>query len=183
LYSIENKAAFQYARFIFGSPDLKVQQNKFMKLLVHFILVCFTLAVNAKTKNMENTNTQTTDKETLSVLNAQFIQNFLKQDVKAHSGIIHPDFVCIESNGAIISRETYLQNWATDHDNSGYTSFSYTDEHIRIFGNTALVRAKTIYTKNVDGKTVTGYTIYTDTYLKENGKWKCIQVQITPVKK
>lgn len=131
---------------------------------------------------MENEKIKNTDKENLSALNALFIQNFLKQDVKSHSEIIHPDFVCIESNGAIVSRETYLKNWATDHDNSGYTSFTYTNEHIRIFGNTALVRAKTIYTKNVNGKPVTGYTIYTDTYLNENGRWKCIQVQITPVK-
>ena len=123
-----------------------------------------------------------TDASRLSALNAQFIKNFLTQDVKAHSGIIHKDFVCIESNGAIVSREVYLKNWATDHDNSGYTSFTYTDEKIRIFGNMALVRAKTVYTMNVDGKKVEGYTIYTDTYIKENGKWQCVQVQITPVK-
>jgi ketosteroid isomerase-like protein len=132
---------------------------------------------------MENAKIPETDKEILGALNAQFIQNFLTQDVKRHSSIIHPDFVCIESNGSIISREVYLKNWATDHDNSGYTSFTFTDEHIRIFGNTALVRAKTVYTKNIDGKKTTGYTIYTDTYLKENGEWKCVQVQITPVTK
>jgi ketosteroid isomerase-like protein len=128
---------------------------------------------------MEKANTDATQ---LSALNAQFIKNFLTQDVKAHSDIIHKDFVCIESNGAIISREIYLKNWATDHDNSGYTSFTYTDELIRIFGHMALVRAKTVYTTNVDGKKVEGYTIYTDTYIKENGKWQCVQVQITPVK-
>ena len=123
-----------------------------------------------------------TDTAQLSALNAQFIKNFLTQDVKAHSEIIHKDFVCIESNGAIVSREVYLKNWATDHDNSGYTSFTYTDELIRIFGNMALVRAKTVYTTNVEGKKVEGYTIYTDTYIKENGKWQCVQVQITPIK-
>ena len=123
-----------------------------------------------------------TDAAQLSALNAQFIKNFLNQDAKAHSEIIHKDFACIESNGAIVSREVYLKNWATDHDNSGYTSFTYTDELIRIFGNMALVRAKTVYTMNVDGKKVEGYTIYTDTYIKENGKWQCVQVQITPVK-
>ncbi len=123
-----------------------------------------------------------TDTAQLSALNAQFIKNFLTQDVKAHSEIIHKDFVCIESNGAIVSREVYLKNWATDHDNSGYTSFTYTDELIRIFGNMALVRAKTVYTTNVDGKKVEGYTIYMDTYIKDNGKWQCVQVQITPIK-
>jgi ketosteroid isomerase-like protein len=122
-----------------------------------------------------------TDKELLSDLNARFIKNFLTQDVKAHTELIHEDFVCIESNGAIVSRDVYLKNWANDFDNSGYTSFTYTDEVIRIFGNTALVRARTSYNKLADGKAIEGYTIYTDTYIKENGKWQCVQVQITPV--
>lgn len=122
-----------------------------------------------------------TDKELLSELNARFIQNFLTEDVKAHDEIIYKDFVCIESNGAIVSRDVYLKNWATDFVNSGYTSFTYKDEFIRIFGNMALVRARTIYSKLVDGQAEEGYTIYTDTYLKEDGKWQCVQVQITPV--
>ncbi len=128
-----------------------------------------------------NISTQS-DSALLSAINKNFINNFLKQDVKSHSEIIHNDFACIESNGNIVPRDLYLKNWATDFDNSGYTSFSYQDEVIRIFGNTALVRAKTIYTKIVNTKLKTGYTIYTDTYLKEDGEWKCVQVQITPVK-
>jgi hypothetical protein len=75
-----------------------------------------------------------------------------------------------------------MKGWATDFDNSGYKSFSYTDEFIRIFGDMALVRSKTIYTKEANGKIIQGNSIYTDTYLKENGKWLCVQAQITPVK-
>lgn len=127
---------------------------------------------------MDNNN----DSLQLSAINAQFIKNFLTQDVKSHDAIIHKDFVCIQGNGSIISRETYLKDWATGFDNSGYITFTYADECIRIFGDIALVRSKTIYTKEVNGKIVTGYTIYTDTYKKENGKWQCIQVQITQVK-
>lgn len=122
------------------------------------------------------------DRVQLSALNAQFIRNFLNQDADAHSKIIHEDFICIESDGGIVQRDVYLKNWATDFENSGYASFSYDDELIRIFGDMALVRAKTVYTKNVNGKETKGYTVYTDTYLKENGQWRCVQVQITPVK-
>ena len=131
---------------------------------------------------MEKELTSKTDIALLSELNAEFITNFLTQDVAAHNKLIHKDFVCIESNGAIVSRDVYMKNWATDFDNSGYTSFTYKDELIRIFGNTALVRAKTVYTKNENGQTKEGYTIYIDTYVKENDKWQCVQVQITPVK-
>jgi ketosteroid isomerase-like protein len=131
---------------------------------------------------MEKELIQKTDTALLSELNAEFITNFLTQNATAHNELIHKDFVCIESNGALVSRDAYLENWATDFDNSGYVSFAYKDELIRIFGNMALVRAKTVYTKNENGQTKEGYTIYTDTYVKENGRWQCVQVQITPVK-
>ncbi|MEJ7625514.1 MAG: nuclear transport factor 2 family protein [Ferruginibacter sp.] len=136
---------------------------------------------NSKTTVLEVAYKHTDDSSQLSSLNSQFIKNFLTQDAAAHAEIIHTDFVCIESNGSIVKRDEYLKNWATDFDNSGYTSFDYGEEHIRIFGNMALVRAKTNFRKEEIGSEA-GYTIYTDTYVKEKGEWKCVQVQITPVK-
>jgi ketosteroid isomerase-like protein len=123
-----------------------------------------------------------TDHDHLSQLNAQFIQNFITQDAIAHDKIIHKDFICIESTGEIVERDQYLQSWPHDYDNSGYLTFSYSDEVIRIFGNTGLVRSKTTYTKEVNGAIITGHSVYTDTYVKENGQWLCVQAHITPVK-
>jgi hypothetical protein len=45
----------------------------------------------------------------------------------------------------------------------------------------ALIRSKTVFTKIVDGKEVSGNSIYTDTYIKENGEWLCVQAQLTRV--
>lgn len=122
-----------------------------------------------------------TDEMVLSELNAQFIKNFITQDAVAHNKIIHPDFICIQNSGAIMERDEYLKGWEHGYENSHYTSFTYTDEFIRIFGNIALVRSRTVYTKNKDGKIINGQSVYTDTYLKEDGIWLCVQAQITPV--
>lgn len=165
--------------------------------LFYFILIglciachfpCVELYAQSSQAATHNTSTMTitatkTDKEILSELNAQFIKNFITGDAEAHDKIIHKDFVCIENNGAIVNREDYLKAWATDYSKSHLTSFSYTNEYIRIFGNTALARSKTIATKEVAGETVISNTIYTDTYVKENGRWLCVQAQITPVAK
>ena len=134
-----------------------------------------------KNKTMEQATAS--DKDELSKLNAQFIENFINQDTAAHLQIIHKDFVCIEGNGMIVDRDQYMNDWATDYSNGKFTSFSITDEVIRIFGNMALVRSKTVYSKIKEGKEVQGHSIYTDTYIKENGRWRCVQAQITPVKK
>lgn len=150
-----------------------------LKLMLCTLLAACNLS-NNNNKNMKETDSST-DKIALSKLNEQFIKNYITGDVKAHNEIIHKDFVCIENNGSIIGREEYLKNWATDYKNSRVDSFTYTDEFIRVFGNTALVRSASVYTKMKDGQPVKGYSVYTDTYIKENGRWYCVQAQMTPV--
>lgn len=126
--------------------------------------------------------TENNDRGELSKLNAMFIRNFVTEDVASHERIIHPDFICIESTGAVIGRDEYMKAWAHGYTDSQYKTFDYEDEQIRIFGDVALVRAKTVYTKEENGKIIRGNSVYTDTYLKENGEWKCVQAQITPVR-
>ena len=132
---------------------------------------------------------QTTDKSTpradraiLSQLNKKFINNFVTQDTVSHNQIVHKDFVCIESSGVIVGRKEYMKGWARGYKDSGYETFSMSDEFIRMFGNMALIRSRTVYTKIKNGTTIYGGTIYTDTYVKEEGKWQCVQAQITPIR-
>jgi ketosteroid isomerase-like protein len=137
------------------------------------------IAENAKT--MIEKETRTRDSAELSALNRQFIENFVRQDAVRHDAIIHKDFVCIQNDGSVVGREDYMKGWSSAYTHSGYTDFSYTDETIRIFGDVALVRSKTVYTKKLGDKVVKGNSVYTDTYKKENGSWLCVQAQITPV--
>jgi hypothetical protein len=171
----------------YGSDDWKKgPREAILSLIINYTTIVIPTDSltywSSKIKNMTDTTTINQDSEELSALNAQFIRNFLSQDAAAHSKIINRDFLCIESNGRIVRREEYLKNWATDFARSGYTTFAYQDESIRIFGNTALVRSKTVYTKKVNGEEIKGYSVYTDTYVKEGGAWTCVQAQITPVK-
>jgi hypothetical protein len=146
------------------------------------IYLLLLLTLGYQLSNAQKMETPAEDMAVLSKLNARFISNFVTQDAASHDQIIHKDFVCIEGNGAIVDRQKYLTEWATGYQDSGYDTFGYTDEFIRIFGSTALIRSKTNYTKKKNGSTVRGSTIYTDTYVKENGRWLCVQAQITPIK-
>lgn len=122
------------------------------------------------------------DMAQLSRLNAQFIQNFLHNDTVAHNRIVYKDFVCIASNGKVVSRDAYMKEWAHGYDPSVYKSFVMQNELIRIIGNTALVRAETPYTYIDNGNEISGTTIYTDTYIKLDGRWWCVQAQLTSKK-
>lgn len=122
---------------------------------------------------------QETDMATLKKLNAKFIHNFVTNDTAAHNLIIHKDFVCITSEGQSIGRRDYLESWA--HGFDGFKYWDYRNESIMIFGNTALVHSQNKYIVVRDGKEITGMSMYTDTYIKENGQWKCVQAQLSKV--
>jgi ketosteroid isomerase-like protein len=117
--------------------------------------------------------------EQLKALNAQFIKNWVTSDTVKHNEIIHKDFVYISSSGKVVDRKQYMKNWAKGYNPKVDKSFEYKNEHIRIFGNMALVRSNTYFSRTDKGKTLHGQTVYTDTYIKENGRWYCVQAQIT----
>ncbi len=131
---------------------------------------------------MENKQQHNRDMEQLSSLNAQFIKNFITNDTLRHNEIIHKDFVYISSSGKIVNRDEYMKAWALGWDDKIDRSFEYKDEVIRIFGNMALVRSNTFYSRKENGNIPNEKTIYTDTYVKEDGRWWCVQAQITEVK-
>lgn len=153
-----------------------------IRLFAVTVVCLLQFSCNSSNQNTMQQNDVTDDATALSMLNAQFIKNYIRQDVAAHNEIIHTDFVCIENSGNIVGRNEYMRNWATDYQKSSVDTFYYTDEVIRIFGNTALVRSKSIYTYTVNGIQHSGASVYTDTYIKENGRWWCVQAHMTPVK-
>ncbi len=72
-----------------------------------------------------------------------------------------------------------MADWA--HGFDGFKYWDYRDENIKIFGNTALVHSMNKYIVERDGKEITGMSMYTDVYIRENGQWKCIQAQLAKV--
>lgn len=155
-----------------------------LKNLSYCLLMIASMGICAQTNHDEQPviNNRQVDMAELSALNARFIQNFLRNDTVAHNQIVYRDFVCIASNGKVVDRDEYMKEWAHGYDPSVYKSFVMRNELIRIIGNTALVRAETPYTYMNNGKEVSGTTIYTDTYIKLDGRWWCVQAQLTSKK-
>jgi hypothetical protein len=124
-------------------------------------------------------NAQDPDMEILKKLNAMFIHNFVTDDVASHNLIIHKDFIRISSEGEYTGRKKYLEDWVHGFGDIKY--WDYRNEDIKIFGNMALVRSQDKCIIIEEGKELISYWMYTDTYIKENGQWKCVQAQIGKV--
>jgi ketosteroid isomerase-like protein len=119
--------------------------------------------------------------EDLRAINAQFIENFVTNDVAAHDALLHPSFLYIRSDGSRVDRVTYLEGWATVFDPDVIVYWDVRDELITVVGDVALVRSTNKETVRQDGEEVTSMSTYTDTYVLEDGRWRCVQAQITPV--
>ena len=117
----------------------------------------------------------------LKALNARFIHNFITNDVASHDAMLHPEFTVIQRSGAHVGRAAYLENWRTQFHPDVFVYWDVRDERISVIGDVALVRSSNKAVVKRDSAETTGMTTYTDTYLNENGVWKCIQAQITPV--
>jgi ketosteroid isomerase-like protein len=132
-------------------------------------------------KTAQSRQTPADDMTQLRALNAKFIHNFVTNDVPSHDAILHEKFEFINSKGKWVNREDYLENWKTGFDPERIVYWDYRFERITIIGTTALVRSVNKCTILNKGKETTDMTQYTDTYVKENGAWRCIQAQITVV--
>jgi Domain of unknown function (DUF4440) len=117
----------------------------------------------------------------LRALNARFIHNYVTRDVVAHDALIHSRFVYLSSQGMRVDRATYLRNWATDFDAARLPYWDMRDECIDVFGDFALVRATNKYVQRLDGQDMTRMATYTDAYVREHGRWWCVQAQIGEV--
>jgi ketosteroid isomerase-like protein len=122
---------------------------------------------------------QQADVAQLKKLNALFIHNFVTNDVAAHSLIIHKDFIHISSDGKYTGRKKYLEDWAHGFGDIKY--WDYRNEDIKIFGSMALVHSQNKCIVIQNGTEMISYWMYTDTYIKENSEWKCVQAQIGKV--
>lgn len=123
---------------------------------------------------------QDNDLADLVRINRQFNLNWVNGDTVAHTRIIHRNFLCVlSSKASTIDRLSYMQNWAPGAAKMLY--WDYRDERIRVVGNIALVMSINVYKVRVNDKIVEKASHYTDTYLKENGQWRCVQAQLTEV--
>jgi ketosteroid isomerase-like protein len=112
---------------------------------------------------------------TLTRLNQEYVDAFLKSDVDWYRDHLAEDFLCIVSDGSVLDREAFLRDAAGG---PGVTSYALKEVRVRTYGPVAVVQARGEYTRP-DG--TTGTSRYTDVWALQDGKWKAISAQITRI--
>jgi ketosteroid isomerase-like protein len=116
---------------------------------------------------------QTSDLEILEDLNRGYIRSVATSDVGWFDAHLSDDFLNSNPDGSLVDRAGFLAQVAKPVTIRG---LDIEDVRIRIIGDTALIHARTVYTRP-DG--VPGAGRYTDIWMRQGGRWVCVAAHVT----
>ncbi len=113
------------------------------------------------------------DLDALTALNRDYIHSVQHGDVQRFDEILAEDFLCSNPDGSLVDRDQFLAQTARPVTISG---LAVQDVKIRIFGDVAIIHARTSYT-TADGEQ--RYGRYTDVWARRSGKWLAVSAHVT----
>ena len=118
-------------------------------------------------------STVSTDLDALHGLNHDYIASVQKGDVRRFDEILAAEFYCSNPDGSLINREGFLAQTARP---VTIRNLQAHDVLIRLFGDVAIIYARTAYTLADGGQ---GAGRYTDVWARQNGSWRCVSAHVT----
>jgi Domain of unknown function (DUF4440) len=113
------------------------------------------------------------DRETLAALNHHYVRSVDEADVAWFEANLAEDFFNTNPDGTLIGRAAFIAQIARG---SGVRNIREHDAVIRLFGDFAIIHARTTYQKS-DGSEGGGR--YTDDWLFHDGSWRCVSAHVT----
>jgi ketosteroid isomerase-like protein len=119
------------------------------------------------------TPTIDTDIDTLRQLNEDYINSVQHSDVERFDQILADDFYCSNPDGSLVDRGGFLRQTARP---MMIRDLQARDVQIRLFGDFAIIHARTTFTLP-DGRPGAGR--YTDCWARIDGQWLAVSAHVT----
>jgi hypothetical protein len=119
--------------------------------------------------------------EQLIQMERDWSQADVKKDAAALNRILAEDWTGIDFQGTVLTKPEVLRQVDLHSDATATESSELGEMKIRIFGNTALVSGTEIERSEYKGKDSSGKYIWTDIFVRRNGRWQAISSQSTKI--
>jgi ketosteroid isomerase-like protein len=113
------------------------------------------------------------DLDMLHQLNRDYIESVQYGDVHRFDELLAGDFLCSNPDGTLIDRAQFLEQTARPVVINGLVA---EDVRIRLFGDVAIIHARTRY-QTASGDERRGR--YTDVWVRRGGKWFAVSAHVT----
>jgi ketosteroid isomerase-like protein len=114
-----------------------------------------------------------TDTEILRTLNRDYIDSVQNGDVRRFNETLADDFYCSNPDGTLIDRAAFLAQTAQPVTIKDLRAH---DVLIRVFGDVAIIHARTTFTLSDESK---GSGRYTDVWARQGNTWRAIAAHVT----
>jgi ketosteroid isomerase-like protein len=114
-----------------------------------------------------------TDLDTLTSLNQDYINSVQNGDLRRFSEILAEDFLCSNPDGSLVGKQQFLAQTVRPVTISG---LAIDDVRIRILGDVAIIHARTSYA-TAEGERRHGR--YTDVWARRGGTWLAVSAHVT----
>jgi ketosteroid isomerase-like protein len=122
---------------------------------------------------MPDGRSQKSDLDMLDTLNRDYISSVQNCDVRRFDQILAAEFYCSNPDASLVDRAGFLKQTAQP---VTISELEARDVKIRLFGDVAIIHARTRY-KTADGQQKSGR--YTDVWVRQNGSWLAVTAHVT----
>ncbi len=105
---------------------------------------------------------------------------FLEADLKAVEALLAPGFTLVNSNAVVQTREEVLAE--VRNRDPVYTEFRNHSMTARVFGDAAIVQGITTVKGSSGGQVFDVNVRFTDTLIREKGKWRLVVSHVTGIR-
>jgi ketosteroid isomerase-like protein len=122
---------------------------------------------------MPDDRSRQSDTEVLEQLNRDYVASVQNSDVRRFDEILAEEFYCSNPDGSLVDRAAFLAQTARP---VSITGLEPRDVVIRLFGDVAIIHARTFY-RTAEGEARSGR--YTDVWARRDGAWLAVSAHVT----
>ena len=116
--------------------------------------------------------------QTLQAMEQAWLNAEKNHDAAAFDNIVADDWIAITPDGKSQTKAERTSEIKTGHVDSATLG----DMKVRVFGDTAVVTGTDDEVTTKDGQKSTGHYVWTDVFVKRNGKWLAVASQTAQIK-
>ena len=141
------------------------------------IVACILLLAASLLAGAQGARTDGEESRMILSLENAWSQAELTHDAHALDSLLGETFVYTDDNGSYMNRSQWLAHVKRLDDH--YQQLGNEDQTVYLYGNAAVVTGAYREKIELKGKSVVRRGRFTDTWIRESGRWKCVASQST----
>jgi ketosteroid isomerase-like protein len=117
--------------------------------------------------------------EEVERLERELVAAIGKKDLATYDRIVADDYVAFQSAGQVLTKSEIMSSYRAG--SRGYSGLEIYDVQGRVYGDTAVVSAKTKGFRHEEGRDVPNRVHYIRVFARRDGKWRAVSQMSAPL--